>query len=190
MSASRNSRPEGTADKLIAAAAREFKTHGYGGTDTNRIAARAGFAPQTFYRHFSDKLEIFAAVYRRWEDEEAQAIAALVGKRAGTLALATAIVAHHRAYLLFRRALRALSLESAAMRKARAESRLRQMERIIADTGSGTVQSLAPFLFQIERLADAIAEGEFADLGLDESVGLEALATLLSQLRRAGRGSA
>ena len=76
------------------------------------------------------------------------------------------------------------------MRKARAESRLRQMERIIADTGSGTVQSLAPFLFQIERLADAIAEGEFADLGLDESVGLEALATLLSQLRRAGRGSA
>ena len=185
MSQMRIARPDGTADKLIAAAVREFKAHGYGGTDTNKIAARAGFAPQTFYRHFTDKLEIFAAVYRRWEDEEAQAIAALAGKRAG--ALSEAIVAHHRAYLLFRRSLRALSLEHGAMRKARAESRLRQMKRIIADTGSGTVQTLAPILFQIERLADAIAEGEFADLGLSEETGLEALAGLLSQLRRPGR---
>jgi AcrR family transcriptional regulator len=183
----RNAKAEGTADKLIAAAAREFKTHGYGGTDTNRIAARAGFAPQTFYRHFSDKLEIFAAVYRRWEDEEAAAIAALVGKRAGAMALADVIVAHHRAYLLFRRSLRALSLEHPAMRKTRAESRLRQMKRIIADTGSGTVETLAPLLFQIERLSDAIAEGEFADLGLNERTGLEALAALLSQLRRPER---
>jgi AcrR family transcriptional regulator len=189
MSQMRNAKADGTADKLIAAAAREFKAHGYGGTDTNRIAARAGFAPQTFYRHFSDKLEIFAAVYRHWEDEEAAAIAALAGKRAGALALAEAIVAHHRAYLLFRRSLRALSLEHPAMRKARAESRLRQMKRIIADTGSDTVQSVAPILFQIERLADAIAEVEFADLGLAEKAGLEALAELLSRLRRVGRKS-
>lgn len=187
MSEMRNAKAEGTADKLVAAAAREFKTRGYGGTDTNRIAARAGFAPQTFYRHFSDKLEIFAAVYRRWEDEEAAAIAALAGKRAGAMTLAGAIVAHHRAYLLFRRSLRALSLEHPAMRRARAESRLRQMKRIIADTGSGTVQSVAPILLQIERLADAIAEGEFVDLGLNERTGLEALAALLSQLRRPER---
>ena len=184
MSQMRNAKTEGTADKLVAAAAREFKAHGYGGTDTNKIAARAGFAPQTFYRHFSDKLEIFAAVYRRWEDEEAAAIAALVGKRAGAMALAEAVVAHHRTYLLFRRSLRALSLEHGTMRKARAESRLRQIKRIIADTGSGKVETLAPILLQIERLADAIAEGEFADMGLSEETGLESLAGQLSLLRK------
>src|SRR5438132_7140178 len=95
-----------TMEKLIDAATREFKAHGYAGTDSNKIAARAGFAPQTFYRHFADKLAIFAAVYRRWEDEEAAVVAALVEKRAGAAALAQAIVAHHRAYLLFRGSLR------------------------------------------------------------------------------------
>lgn len=176
-----------TAGKLIEAAAREFKAHGYGGTDSNKIAARAGFAPQTFYRHFKDKLEVFVAVYRRWEDEEAAAVVALVEKRAGAAVLAEAIVAHHRAYLLFRRSLRALSVESPLVRKARAQSRLRQIENTIRLTGTGTLQILAPLLFQIERLTDAIAEGEFADLGLDETAGRDALARLLSDLRRPGR---
>lgn len=176
--------PGDTREKLIDAAARAFRAHGYAGTDTNRIAARAGFAPQTFYRHFKDKLEIFLAVYRRWEDEEAAVVTSLVEKRAGARALAEAIVAHHRAYLLFRRSLRQLSVENPQVRKARAQSRLRQMENSIALTGRGTVETLAPTLFQVERLSDAIAEGEFTDLGLDESSGLEALARLLSELRR------
>jgi AcrR family transcriptional regulator len=173
-----------TKAKLIDAATREFKAHGYAGTDTNRIAARAGFAPQTFYRHFKDKLAIFLAVYRLWEDEEAKVVGALVEKRAGATALADAIVAHHRAYLLFRRSLRALSVETKAVREARAASRLRQMRNTIALTGSGSIEALAPILFQIERLADAIAEGEFDDLGISESGGRAALAKLLSGLRR------
>jgi AcrR family transcriptional regulator len=173
-----------TREKLIDAATREFKAHGYAGTDTNRIAARAGFAPQTFYRHFKDKLEIFLAIYRRWEDEEATVVASLVEKRAGARALADAIVAHHRAYLLFRRALRQLSVENPQVRKVRAQSRLRQIQNTIALTGRGTAQSLAPTLFQIERLSDAIAEGEFGDLGVDEAAGFNALAKLLSELRR------
>ncbi len=176
-----------TQEKLLAAAAREFKAHGYAGTDTNKIAARAGFAPQTFYRHFADKLAIFTAVYRRWEDEEAAVVAALVEKRAGAAALAQAIVAHHRAYLLFRRSLRTLSVENPTMRKARAESRRRQIDKTIALAGGGTVEQLAPLLFQIERLADAIAEGEFADLGLSPEAAPAALARLLSDLRRPGR---
>jgi AcrR family transcriptional regulator len=173
-----------TKTKLIDAATREFKTHGYAGTDTNRIAARAGFAPQTFYRHFKDKLAIFLAVYRLWEDEEAKVVAALVEKRAGATALADAIVAHHRAYLLFRRSLRALSVETKAVREARAQSRLRQIRNTIALTGSGSIEALAPILFQIERLTDAIAEGEFKDLGIDEGPARAALAKLLSDLRR------
>lgn len=173
-----------TREKLLDAAARAFRAHGYGGTDTNRIAARAGFAPQTFYRHFKDKLEIFLAIYRRWEDEEAAVLASLVEKRAGAAALAEAIVAHHRAWLLFRRSLRQLSVENPQVRKARAQSRLRQMQNTIALTGRGTVETLAPTLFQIERLSDAIAEGEFVDMGLDEAAGRDALARLLSALRR------
>jgi AcrR family transcriptional regulator len=173
-----------TAQKLIDAAAREFRAHGYGGTDTNRIAARAGFAPQTFYRWFDDKLAIFLAVYRRWEEEEAAVVASLVEKRAGSPALADAIVAHHRAYLQFRRSLRMLSVENAQVRKARAQSRLRQIENTMRLTGTGTRESLVPILFQVERLADAIAEGEIADLGVSEDVGRNALANLLSQLRR------
>jgi AcrR family transcriptional regulator len=180
----------GTGEKLIQAAVREFKAHGYSGTDTNRIAARAGFAPQTFYRHFKDKLEIFVAIYRRWEDEEAAVVASLVEKDAGALALADAIVAHHRAYRLFRRSLRQLAVENAVVRAARAQSRLRQIENTIRLTGTGTKETVAPVLFQIERLADAIAEGEIADLGLSESVAREALAVLLSELRRRRSGPA
>jgi AcrR family transcriptional regulator len=173
-----------TKEKLIDAAAREFRAHGYTGTDTNQIAARAGFAPQTFYRHFKDKLAIFLAVYRLWEDEEAKVVAALVEKRAGATALADAIVAHHRAYLLFRRSLRALSVEAKEVREARAHSRLRQIRNSIALTGTGSIETLAPVLFQIERLADAIAEGEFRDLGVSDGIGRAALAKLLSGLRR------
>lgn len=175
-----------TRERLLDAAARELRAHGYAGTDTNRIAARAGFAPQTFYRHFKDKLEIFLAVYRRWEDEEAAVIASLVEKRASAMALAEAVVGHHRAYLQFRRSLRQLSVENPQVRKARAQSRLRQMENIVALTGRGTVETLAPMLFQIERLTDAIAEGEFLDLGLSDAAGMQALAKLLSELRRPG----
>jgi AcrR family transcriptional regulator len=178
----------GTGDKLIQAAVREFKAHGYSGTDTNRIAARAGFAPQTFYRHFKDKLEIFVAIYRRWEDEEAAVVGALVEKDASTLALADAIVAHHRAYRLFRRSLRQLAVENAVVRAARAQSRLRQIDNTIRLAGTGTRETVAPVLFQIERLADAIAEGEIADLGLSESIAREALAVLLSGLRRPQSG--
>ena len=59
------------------------------------------------------------------------------------------------------------------------------MENTIALAGRGTVETLAPTLFQIERLSDAIAEGEFADLGVEPGAGLKALAGLLSKLRRA-----
>jgi AcrR family transcriptional regulator len=46
--------PPSTSNDLIAAAAAEFNEFGFSGTDTNRIARRAGYAPQTFYRWFKD----------------------------------------------------------------------------------------------------------------------------------------
>ncbi len=171
---------------MIAAAAREFNRHGFSGTDTNKIARRAGFAPQTFYRWFRDKTEIFVAVYRAWEEEERGVLGALLAENASPRRLVDAIVEHHRRYRVFRRSLRHLTLEDPVVRKARAESRMRQIERIRLSLGSSAPKTdeIATILFQIERLSDAIADEEFADLGVDDKIPRAALEELLARLRR------
>src|ERR1700757_408625 len=68
--------PEETRSRLVAAAGKLFNSVGYFGTDSNRIAREAGYAPGTFYVHFADKREIFLEVYRGWVDSEWRAIAA------------------------------------------------------------------------------------------------------------------
>ncbi len=175
-----------TAAKLITAAAREFNTHGFSGTDTNKIARRAGFAPQTYYRWFSDKTEIFVAVYRAWEEEERRAMGHLLAEKASANRLVDALVAHHRRYRLFRRSLRQLTLEDPVVRKARAESRMRQIQRIRSSLGASApaISEVAAILFQIERLCDAIADDEIADLGVGEKAPRAAIAQLQGRLRR------
>jgi AcrR family transcriptional regulator len=181
---SRESR-EPTSERLLQAAAREFNEHGFGGTDTNRIARRAGFAPQTFYRWFQDKLEIFIKTYERWQREEFGALGTLLAENASDVRLAQAVVApHHKAYLVFRRSLRQLSVENEVVRAARARSRLNQIAyvRSLSPTIARDTASLAATLLQTERLADALAEGEFRDMGLNKKAGEEALAGLIHDL--------
>lgn len=175
-----------TRSKLISAAVKEFNQHGHSGTDTNRIARRAGFAPQTFYRWFRDKTEIFLAVYRLWEEQERDMLSKLIAARAPANELVEAAVAHHRAYRTFRRSLRALSCEDPEVRAARAQSRLRQIESIKAwvKPARPSTAEIATVLLQMERLSDALAENEFADLGVDEKAAKTALAALQSRLRR------
>lgn len=177
---------EGTAEKLVLAAASEFNEQGFLGTDTNKIARRAGFAPQTFYRWFDDKIDIFIKVYEHWEQQEAGIFRKLLAEDASDQRLVKACVAHHRAYLVFRRSLRLVSLEDERVRRARAETRKRQIERINqwqrTDLDPGMV---ATALLQIERLSDALAEREFADMGLDASACEAALAGIIRQLRDA-----
>lgn len=177
---------EETRAKLIAAAAKEFNQHGYHGTDSNKIARRAGFAPQTFYRWFRDKTEIFLAVYRQWEEDEREMLAKLIAARASAGQLADAAVAHHRAYRNFRRSLRTLSYEEPEVRAARAQSRLRQIENIKSWNKSSriTTAEVATILLQLERLSDALAENEFQDLGVDEKSARAALVDLQLSLRR------
>lgn len=184
---SRRTDPEGrasTADKLVAAAIAEFNDHGFSGTDTNRIARRAGFAPQTFYRWFKDKTEIFVAAYRAWEDAERETVALLLAQGAPAEAIVDATVAHHRRYLRFRRSLRMLSVENPVVRAARAESRLRQINQIVVWTGGGDVGEVAVQLLKLERLSDAVAEDEMADMGLDEEQVRAELAQIITALRR------
>lgn len=173
-----------TRERLVQAAAAEFREQGFAGTDTNRIARRAGFAPQTFYRWFADKTEIFIAVYRAWEDEEKSLMGALRRRGAGEDEVVEAAIAHHRASLIFRRSLRRLSLEDDKVRAARAESRLRQIARIREWRGGAlSADEVATVLLQLERLSDALAEGEFLDMGLDEAPARRRLAELLAWLR-------
>lgn len=170
---------------LIRAAMAEFQAHGYAGTDTNKIARRAGFAPQTFYRWFKDKTAIFLAVYRAWEDDERLVLRDLTRAGAEGPDIVEAIVAHHRAHRRFRRSLRALSVEIDAVRRARAESRMRQADRIAraADGAGLSREQIVVRLLQIERLADALAENELADLALPETAARARLADLLTELR-------
>ena len=174
-----------TGAKLLEAAAKEFRAHGFFGTDTNKIARRAGFAPQTFYRWFADKTAIFLAVYRAWEEEEKNVLADLYRRSATVGDMVDAVVAHHRKYLLFRRSLRQLSVEDAAVRRARAESRLRQIERFRKWQGDASLDTaqIATMLFEVERLCDAIAEGEFVDLGLDDGMARNTVADLMARMR-------
>jgi AcrR family transcriptional regulator len=175
-----------TGAKLVDAAAKEFRLHGFAGTDTNKIARRAGFAPQTFYRWFRDKTEIFLAVYRAWEEEEKNVLAELQREGASVAAMVDAVIVHHRGSRIFRRSLRQLSVEVPVVRKARAESRLRQIERFRKWKGGAEmpVAGIATMLLEMERLCDAVAEDEFADLGIDDRTPRAEIAILLSRLRQ------
>lgn len=180
--------PEATSQRLLEAAASEFNSQGFGGTDTNRIARRAGFAPQTFYRWFQDKVDIFIKTYERWQHEEFGALNKLLAARASEARLAQAVVAHHKAYRVFRRSLRQLSVENEAIRAARARARLNQIA-YVKSLSPNVVRddaSIAAVLLQTERLADALAEGEFHDMGLNKKAGEESLARLIHDLLTPG----
>jgi AcrR family transcriptional regulator len=189
--AGRTTAEKSTAEKLCAAAMAEFNEWGFAGTDTNRIARRAGFAPQTFYRWYKDKTEIFVAAYRAWEDEERDVLQRLLARDAPTEALVEAGIDHHRRYLLFRRSLRQVALDSATVRRARAESRLRQIEQIRAWTNApnAATEGLAVRLLQLERLADAVAEGELGDMDLTEDAARAEIGRIVESLRRRTTGS-
>jgi AcrR family transcriptional regulator len=180
---------KGTAEQLVRAAASEFNEHGFLGTDTNRIARRAGFAPQTFYRWFRDKTEIFIKVYELWQHEEASMLQHLLAKDASDERLVQAVVVHHRRFRIFRRSLRQLSIEDDVVRKARADSRLNQIGQIRKwnPEQPDSTAHLAVALFKIERLADALAEGEFRDMGVDHQAAETELASLIHWLRPARR---
>lgn len=175
-------KPGATRAALIDAARREFEEWGFDATQSNKIARRAGFAPQTFYRHFADKTEILLAVYEQWVFEERKALDAARGLRE----VARMLLDHHRTSLRFRRALRTLTVTDERVRRARAKRRLAQighLKKLLPYLAKMTDARLARSLFVIERVADACAEGEFADLqiGADFAEG-QLIACLQEQL--------
>ena len=140
---------EQTRARLIAAAQAEFNTRGFHGTDTNRIARHAGYAPQTFYRHFPDKTAVFLAVYDGWWRAEAEAVGlALAGSKGkgGMLAAAQIVLEFHERWRGFRRSLRHLAVEDLRVRKARAVARKAQVLRWKKAGATGSKAALAAAL--------------------------------------------
>jgi AcrR family transcriptional regulator len=146
----------------VAAAGVVFNRDGFDGTDTNRIAREAGYAPGTFYKHFSDKQDVFAAVYDEWVAAEWRIVDAVLD-RGGTdmaKALAESIVDLHRRWRVFLRSLRVLSTQDPAIRRVHRAGRRRQLDRMPGDRARNLF-----LLYSIERVADALAEDEPEALG-------------------------
>src|SRR3990172_2362801 len=56
--------PKGTRDRLVRAALELFTTQGYHASTTPEIAAKAGVAEGTIYRHFASKEQLLNEIYR------------------------------------------------------------------------------------------------------------------------------
>lgn len=180
--------PQETAARLVSAAEAEFNDSGFGGTDTNRIAREAGYAPQTFYRHFPDKTAIFLAVYERWWNSEAEAAAKVLaaGGPAKADKLADTLIAFHVTWRGFRRSLRYLSVEDDRVRAARTKARKAQVantRRLLPKLRRSDAQIYASLLV-LERLCDAVAEGEFADMGLGKAAARRAVIAAIEDVLR------
>jgi AcrR family transcriptional regulator len=176
--------PPSTRERIIRAALAEFTDVGFGGTDTNKIARRAGFAPQTFYRWFDSKVAVFVAAYAAWEGDEWSMLEKLIESRAMAEAIVDAVIAHHQQTLVFRRSLRQLAVETPAVREARAASRKRQVQKLLgwASLNRRSADAVALKLFQFERLVDAHVEGELQDMGVPPAKTRAELCGLLKAL--------
>ena len=178
-SPARGQRGEGRA-ALVDAARLEFNEVGYEATNSNAIARRAGYAPQTFYRHFEDKLAIFLAVYAVWVVEEDVGLQSVTEPEA----MADLVIDHHRRHRIFRRTLRHLTVESERVGAARAEARRGQMAAIAARSPAYARLAVADqlaSLLRLERLCDAVADGEFERLGIKDEAARRTIARAIAE---------
>lgn len=167
----------------MAAAAEQINRAGYHGTDTNRIARAAGYAPGTFYKHFADKRAVLLAAYAAWVTTEWQAIERVVAEPGTAAARAQriieAVLAFHRTWRGLRTSLRALVATDATVRAFYWAQRRRQLDslRALRRSGPSAAQRAADahLLYTLERSCDAIVEGEVRALDVDEDALVERL---------------
>lgn len=182
--------PEETRARLVAAAAEVFERDGYTGTDSNRLARAAGYAPGTFYKHFADKRELFLAVYEEWVTREWAALAPFFaafsssrggrGPRSVAASIVDVVLEHHRRFRGLRASLRALVATDDTVRAFYQAQRTRQLEWLGQRRAARRVAD-ALALFTLERAADALADGEAEALGLPAVELRAALIDLVEQ---------
>ena len=187
----RRGSPAQTRERLVAAAARLFNRTGYHGTDSNQIAREAGYATGVFYKHFADKREIFLAAYETWVVSEWKAVEDQLSSGRTPEATARKLVAltvdFHTRWKGLRTSLMELVASDARVRRFYREQRKRQLDlmaRIRGEIGAPRhrPEEDAIHLFTMERTADAIAQGEVRDLGLDRDVVIDALVKKVAAL--------
>jgi AcrR family transcriptional regulator len=66
-------RRQQTRDSLIDAAAQVFARRGYSGASLDEIAETAGFTRGAIYKNFTDKEDLFFAVFDRWNERAIEA---------------------------------------------------------------------------------------------------------------------
>jgi AcrR family transcriptional regulator len=190
----RRGKPEDTRARLVAVAAEEFNRVGYRGTDSNRLARAAGYAPGTFYKHFPHKRDAFLAAYEAWVTAEWAAIADILRQGGPRPALAQrlvdAVLALHRRWRGLRGSLRALVAEDPIARTFYRRQRRRQLELLATldrRTGGATHprEADALLLYTLERVCDAVADGELRELGLAVEPTIALLRDLVAQRLRA-----
>ena len=170
----RRGTPDATRERLVTAAAAVFNRVGYHGTDSNRLARAAGYAPGTFYKHFPDKRAVFLAAYERWVTAEWTAVGHLLEAGGPRDAVAARIVdevlAHHHRWRGLRKSLRALVAQDATARTFYRAQRRRQLDILDGlhppTAASDARERDAFLLYTLERVCDAIAEGEAQTLRL------------------------
>ncbi len=168
--------PVSTRQRLLRAARDLFNTEGYLGTDTNKIARAAGYAPATFYKHFENKREIFLEVYREWVIAEWAALRTSKSESASpqtvTRQRLRSVLDHHVRWAGFRRSLRALVSTDSEVQAVRLEQRQLQMSFLSdlrAAQGLPRMKrhQLLFVLYTVERVCDAIADAEVDVLDVD-----------------------
>lgn len=81
----REERKEETRAELIAAAAKVFARRGLDGASLEEIAREAGYSTGAIYWHFSDKDDLFLAVFEAWSAARARSIVAFSEHNEGEL---------------------------------------------------------------------------------------------------------
>jgi len=182
--------PDQTRARLVAAAAEVFNRDGYHGTDSNRLAAAAGYAAGTFYKHFPDKRAALLAAYESWVTAEWRAVEQEMAAGGSAREMADRIVRLvldlHVRWRGLRAALATLLATDAEARRFHRDQRRRQLAMTSAlrerrGRRQRSAEADAVLLFTLERTCDAVASGELRDLSLDRDATLAVLRRLLEE---------
>jgi AcrR family transcriptional regulator len=95
----------GTREKLLHAAAEVIQEGGWGSASVGAVAARAGLAAGTLYRHFPSKADLFVEVFRTVSQRELAAMRAADAENGGMAQRFDAVVATYARRALHNRRL-------------------------------------------------------------------------------------
>jgi AcrR family transcriptional regulator len=145
-----HARRAATRERIVAAARDQVAAGGYGSASVQAVAARAGVATGSVYRHFASKAELFAEVFRRASQPELDLVTELTAD--DSLPASERIAAAAEAFA--RRALAAPALSYALI--AEPVDPLVEAERLAFRRGYRDAFARA--------LADGVAAGELREL--------------------------